>query len=269
MAASINDYFNLVNNGALAEPAQLAANKQTTDTTASLTLATGWPTATAVHLALFKTNTDGTVDDSTVTYWKATLAGTTLSDMTLKGGTNQAYATGDSAVILSPYQFNDMVEGILKEHNQDGTHKDITTDNLTVSSNVTLPTGSVTPVMRSGGFKIGVIPGSTLGSTGNKSITGVGFRPKLIKLSMMPPNSSGNVLFGFGAATESDQYVVAGTASTSATRRHSSTSHCIAYMGTAETPSLLASRVSLDEDGFTLNVSIASSTFDVAYEAYA
>src|SRR5690606_30066558 len=42
-----------------------------------------------------------------------------------------------------------------------------------------IPNGFVTPEKRSGGFKIGVIPGSTFGSTGNKSITGVGFKPKL------------------------------------------------------------------------------------------
>lgn len=138
MAASVNDYFTKVNNGTVAEPAQLSAPKTTVDTTASLSLSTGWPTDTGINIAIFKTGTDGTVTDGTVTYWKATLTGTTLSNMTLKGGTNQNYTTGDSVVILSPYQFNDMVSGMLVEHNNDGTHSSISlTGNIDVNDSST------------------------------------------------------------------------------------------------------------------------------------
>lgn len=132
MPAAITDKFTHANNGTIAEPAQLSANKTTLDTTASLTLATGWPTDTAIHVEMFKVGTDGSVTAGTVTHWKATLSGTTLSNMTLKGGTNQSYATGDHVILMpTPYWANDVVDGILVQHKQDGTHADtITTDTI-------------------------------------------------------------------------------------------------------------------------------------------
>lgn len=135
MPGNINDLLTKVNNGALAEPAQLAANKETSDDTATLSLTTGWPDDTAIHFAIFKTDTDGQVTQGSVTYWKATRSGTTLSDMQLKGGTNQAYATGDPILLLpSPYWANDVVDWGLEEHNQDGTHGDVTANSVSTDA---------------------------------------------------------------------------------------------------------------------------------------
>lgn len=133
----------------------------------------------------------------------------------------------------------------------------------------TLPAGSVTPAMRTGGFKMGVIPGATFGTTGNKAITGVGFMPKLVRFTMLPgAATTSSAIQANGAMTTSSQYVATSYASTTASRKVSSTTACIAYTD-ASTSVMVAAYVSMDADGFTINVSVANSVFDIAYEAYA
>lgn len=130
--------------------------------------------------------------------------------------------------------------------------------------------GAITPASRSGGFFIGSISGATLGSTGNKSVTGVGFTPKLVTFALKGgAAATDQALHGYGAMDENGTQFVHFTAdsSTGAVRRGSSDSACIAWTSTTTTQ-LLAAYVSMDADGFTINVSSASSTFAVAYVAY-
>ena len=146
------------------------------------------------------------------------------------------------------------------------------TSTALADSNVTTPKiadGAVTPEKRSGGFNVGVISAAVLGTTGDKAITGVGFEPKLVRFTVLPTASTTAILVGQGAMTASSQYYYAGINS-GTFGRNSSTSACIAWIsGGSSTPSFLASYVSMDADGFTINVSTANSAFSVAYEAYA
>ena len=169
MPAAITDKFTHANNGTIAEPAQLSANKTTLDTTASLTLATGWPTDTAVHIEMFKVGTDGSVTPGTVTHWKATLSGTTLSNMTLEGGTNQSYATGDPVILMpTPYWANDVVDGILVEHDQDGTHSDITATSITATTGTFTNLTIAGTASAEGWSPLGATP-NTVTANGNRS----------------------------------------------------------------------------------------------------
>ena len=134
-----------------------------------------------------------------------------------------------------------------------------------------LADASVTPVKRSGGFFIGTIAGATLGTTGNKVITGVGFIPKLVRFTVTPTASTAITLVGIGSMTTTSQYYLACTSQSTPTgSRNSSTSACIGWLTSGvSTPALLASYVSMDADGFTINVGTANGAFDIAYEAYA
>jgi len=143
------------------------------------------------------------------------------------------------------------------------------TDTLT-NKTMTSSTNSVGPAARTGGFFIGTIPASTFSSTGNKPITGVGFTPKLVRFVITPGSSTGFYGAGTGAMTASSQYSTYISGSTAASSRTSSTSLCI-IVNSAGTTTMVqtASYVSMDADGFTINVVNASATFDVAFEAYA
>lgn len=140
------------------------------------------------------------------------------------------------------------------------------------SSSISTPKiadGAITPTKRTGGFATGVVAAAALGSIGNKSITGVGFTPKLVRFTVLP-TGTGAVQFGVGAMTTTSQYYSAvGADSGSGRTRLSGTDGVIAWGTTGATPDMKASYVSMDADGFTINVSVAQSSFAIAWEAYA
>lgn len=106
-------------------PTTLASPKAAGATSASLAAATGWSTTTPVHFKLYAVSVTAELVAGTETIWKATLSGTTLSNMQLKSGTEPAggYAT-DSVVepMFTSTQLDDLYDGLDAEHNADGTH---------------------------------------------------------------------------------------------------------------------------------------------------
>lgn len=131
--------------------------------------------------------------------------------------------------------------------------------------------GAITAAKRSQMVTSGVIAGSTLGSTGNKAITGVGFTPKLVLFHVIPSASTTVSLGGHGGMTATSQWAswfASDTAGTTVFGRNGYTNRCVAW-GSAgsSTGTLQCSYVSMDSNGFTINVNNASSTFDVAYVA--
>ena len=131
--------------------------------------------------------------------------------------------------------------------------------------------GAVTPAKRSGGFKIGLLTGTQISTTGNKAITGIGFTPKLVRFTALPGSSSSNAASGTGAMTTSTQYTTSFSLNnTNQKSRHSSNSQCMSYMdATSITPVILGAYVSMDADGFTYNISTGVPGVDFEYEAYA
>jgi hypothetical protein len=118
-------------------------------------------------------------------------------------------------------------------------------------------------------YKIGVIPSSTFSTTGNKSITGIGFTPKLVRFTVLPSSSTTIMNTGFGAMDDSGNQYAVGISTTSTGRsRNSLTIRCIYIVDSGATsPATAASYVSMDADGFTINVNNAGNIFDIAYEA--
>lgn len=121
---------------------------------------------------------------------------------------------------------------------------------------------------------LGVLLGaSTLSTTGNKSVTGLGFKPRLVRFTVQMVSSTSSAAFGMGAMTDTSQFWTASTVNTSsspANVRNGDSTHCFGWLSSGSTtPSLLASYVSMNPDGFTVNVSSASNSFDVWYEAIA
>jgi hypothetical protein len=131
--------------------------------------------------------------------------------------------------------------------------------------------GAVGVADRSGGFFIGQIAGATLSTTGNKAITGVGFTPKAVLFSIGYSSSTSVSMSGSGSMTAAGQFYNASasdTAGTTVFSRTSSTAACFGWISAgSSTPLLLASYVSMDADGFTVNVSTGSASFPVNYIA--
>lgn len=118
---------------------------------------------------------------------------------------------------------------------------------------------------------IGVIQGTTLQSTGNKSITGVGFKPSIVRFTLLPTGSygtSGISSIGVGAMTATSSFSAAiDVDSNNRTRDNSTNSIRLKVAPSIGAPQLEFKYVSMDADGFTINVTSAVN-FAVAYEAY-
>jgi hypothetical protein len=142
------------------------------------------------------------------------------------------------------------------------------TGTLNVGPNIVSGNGIIFTSSAVNGFAIGSISGATLSTTGNKAVTGLGFRPRLVEFEVLPTTSTTETIDGSGAMTASNQFFRSVFVGASARRRVSTTSNCFGWTN-ATTSQLLAAYVSLDDDGFTVNVSVADSTCAVAWRAYA
>lgn len=116
------------------------------DTTIPLNNVTSIPTDTAVDFIIDRVDANGNRTPTTREICKGVVSGGNLINCTrgLHGTTAQSHLSG--AVVeftVSAVAQNDSVDGILVQHNQDGTHGAVTATSLTVSGNTTL-TGTTT-----------------------------------------------------------------------------------------------------------------------------
>lgn len=132
MAAGINDRFTQATNGTRPVPTTLTAIRGVAAGTISCAALTGWPTATAVHFIIYRTDSSGNKVAGSQTEWKGIVSGTTITALALKAGTDLGDSIG-AIVEAAPTAAwaNDMVAGMTQEHNQDGTHSVVTATSVT------------------------------------------------------------------------------------------------------------------------------------------
>ena len=117
-------------------------------------------------------------------------------------------------------------------------------------------------------FKVGTFTAPT--AAGNLSVTGLGFKPKLIRFTLLYTSNETVAVGGFGATDGAQQFGVGLTASeTPASAMDADTSHCL--IATASSGAIFnsATLASFDPDGFTLTFDAVSVTaWTWGYEAY-
>lgn len=263
---------------------------------------TNYPTGTGIVIAIRVVDSNGDLVAGTYSEFTATVtSGTTLAISTTPVyGTDQIYAAGSTTQVfipLSSYAHNQLVDGLVVEHNQDGTHTDITADSLatntiaegTAASGVTvdgllikdsklatnnsvvtsnITDGAVTPAKRTGGFYAGTF---TISATGNKAITGVGFTPKFVMFDWVATASSSadNNTSGWMTATAQFAKWSSSNSAGNSSARNAYTNLCLATGASASsTANETAAYVSMDADGFTINVT-AQNGGTWAFVAYA
>lgn len=135
MAANINDKFTQGTNGTRPVPDTLTAIKAIGAASISCGALTGWPTATAVHFSIYNIDTSGNKVANSQTDWKGVVSGTTITNLTLMAGTDNGYAVG-AVVEAGPTAMwaKDMADGMIAEHEQDGTHGAITPTSVNTSA---------------------------------------------------------------------------------------------------------------------------------------
>ncbi len=147
----INDRLSRVSNSATGRPivATLSApGKAIGAASITISAATNWDTVNAQFFTIYSTVTVAGVavkDGSTQTDWKGTLTGTTVSNLTLTGGTDREYSAG-AIVELTPTAAyaKELYDHIATQHNQNGTHSSITASGTLAVTGASTFTGAVT-----------------------------------------------------------------------------------------------------------------------------
>jgi len=130
-----------------------------------------WPTDTAVHFTMFEIDANNAEVANTRTDWKAIKTGaTTLGTLTLQAGTDREYPIG-SKVICAPTAAwaDDLIEGLLVSHDQDGTLKADSVDVTAVIKDSIITPAKLDSTFKQGWFS-GELPAvSSVTHNGNRS----------------------------------------------------------------------------------------------------
>lgn len=144
MAAGITDLITRVTDSSTGRPAvtSLASPKALAAASVTITDGTNWTTEAAVYFAIYETTAAGMKIQSTQTDWKATRIGTTLSNLTLTGGTDRTYTAGAIVEQTPTARYaKDHYDWAMNQHSQTGAHTAVTATSLTTSAGVTAGSG--------------------------------------------------------------------------------------------------------------------------------
>lgn len=172
MAAGIND--KLLKVGVAGTLTTLAApGHDVGGTTITLNSVTNWPTDTAVIFGMRQVDAQGNLVPNTYTEWRGVVSGSTLTNMVLMYGTDQVYPTGASTQVFIPVSaslWNRLIDAILQEHDQDGTHGNINAGTINAGA-ITATSVTVSGTATSQGWTpLGATPNSI---TPNASVPNV------------------------------------------------------------------------------------------------
>jgi len=167
---------------------------------------TNYPTDTGIVVAIRVVDTDGNQVNGTYTEWSATVtSGTTLAiEAAPVYGSDQVYAAGSTTQVfipLSSYAHNELVDGLLISHDQDGTMVDslpLTTPRITTSINDA--NGNeviVTPATASAVNEVTV----TNAATGNAPRISASGNDAAVDLNLRGKGLAKTVTIGAGATT--------------------------------------------------------------------
>lgn len=157
--ASITDKFRKVSDGSVDFPnvARVDSPRSIAATTLVCDDLEGWAEDTAVDVLTYRLDTSNVVVPGTVTAWIAVVSGNNLTNFTYVKGAADAGHLANDVVQLTPQSnwSDDLVDGILSQHSQTGSHTAITATSLsttgavsvggglTVTGSVSLPNNSV------------------------------------------------------------------------------------------------------------------------------
>jgi len=139
MSASADDFFHKV--GRSTATTLSAPGYTIGDTSINVASTTNWPTSTGVTFAIDETDADGNRISGTYNVFRGTVSGATqVNNLTYVGGdANRNYAAAATTrvyILVSAYRDNRFTDGVLVEHNQDGTHGAVTATSVTASGTV-------------------------------------------------------------------------------------------------------------------------------------
>lgn len=159
MAASTTDQFTYV--GTPGTATTLAVGYTIGDPGITVVATTNWPTGSKVFFAIDVVETvageEVRVDGTYCEFEGIVTSSTTIGSLTKTYGTAQDYAAGATTRVYIPVSSsreNALVDGLVVEHNLDGTHSDITADTIVVADGGTLDVDTINEATAANGVTI-------------------------------------------------------------------------------------------------------------------
>ena len=170
--ASANDFFHKV--GRSTATTLSSPGYTTGDTSINVASTTNWPSDTGVTFAIDEVDGDGLRVANSYNVFRGNVAGgTQIAEVVYVGGdANRNYSAGVTTrvyILVSSFRDNRFTDGILEEHNQDGTHGDITADSIKVAGNVQAQSFTITGSGGNQGWETGLPTPNTVTYNGNRS----------------------------------------------------------------------------------------------------
>jgi len=118
-------------------------------------------------------------------------------------------------------------------------------------------------------FKVGTFTASAGAGAGSTSVTGVGFKPKLLRFTWLITDSATDANMGIGTTDGTTQFATAIGADVTGgnSARNSETDACILGISSAGAIAIEGAFTSFDTDGFTIAFNPGNS-YTIGYEAY-
>lgn len=126
-------------------------------TTAALSSTSGLPTDTAVTVTIDRVDSNGTATPSSEEVVTGVVSGSNIQNLVRgkEGTSDQAHSAGAVVEMLwTETVWNDAVDGMVAEHNQDGTHSAVTADSVVVADGGTLEVDTVNEATAANGVTI-------------------------------------------------------------------------------------------------------------------
>ena len=170
--ASANDFFHKV--GRSTATTLSSPGYTTGDTSINVASTTNWPSDTGVTFAIDEVDGDGLRVANSYNVFRGNVAGGTQIDevVYVGGDANRNYSAGVTTrvyILVSSFRDNRFTDGILEEHNQDGTHGDINADSIKVAGNVQAQSFTITGSGGNQGWETGLPTPNTVTYNGNRS----------------------------------------------------------------------------------------------------
>lgn len=248
-----------------------------TGDTITLASVTGLPTDTEITLTFDRVDADGVSLGSTVERITGTISGSNLTSYTraIDGTTEQAHSSGAVVeYIWNADDWNDAVDGFLVEHDQDGTHSDITADSVTIGGNAAIDAGDTATTTAAGVVEIATSAETTTGTDATRAVSpdglaGSDFGKRVVAMEVFSPTTSvavgdgakyfrvPSILNGYNLVDVEAQHVTAGTGTGVQTTD-------IMIYNVTQAADMLSVALTIDEDEIDSSTAATGPTIDTA-----
>lgn len=142
--ASNTDKLTDTRNAARPNSARVTSPRSAAGATLACDNLAGWPTASKVHFVTYTVDSNSVPVAGTQLDCTGIVSANNITSLVVKDGNDLGNSVGDYVEMLPTAAWGqDLADALTTEHNRSGTHKNITTDTITVSSGTTLPAGDI------------------------------------------------------------------------------------------------------------------------------